>query len=97
MLVPFSLGLVICNPLQASFSFLSSDVYPTINLETSSVFCISLSKNFVDENGEWRMLHNEELHSLYGSPNIVRGIKSRRLRWAEDVARMEEGRSASKF
>ena len=50
-----------------------------------------------DESGEWRRLHSEELHSLYRSPNIVRVIKSRRLRWAGDVARMEEGRSASKF
>ena len=40
-----------------------------------------------DENGEWRSLHNEELHSLYRSPNIVRVIKSRRLRWAGHVAR----------
>ena len=47
-----------------------------------------------DENGEWRRLHNEELHSLYRSPNIVRVIKSRRLRWAGHVARMDEGRSA---
>ena len=38
--------------------------------------------------------HNEELHSLYRSPNIVRVIKSRRLRLAGHVARMEEGRSA---
>ena len=44
--------------------------------------------------GEWRRLHNEELHSLYRPPNIVRLIKSRRLRWAGHVARMEEGRSA---
>ena len=42
-------------------------------------------------------LHNEELHSLYRSPNIVRVIKSRRLRWAGHVARMEEGRSAFKI
>ena len=50
-----------------------------------------------DENGEWRRLHNEELHSLYRSPNIVRVIKYRRLRWAGHVARLEEGRSAFKI
>ena len=50
-----------------------------------------------NENGEWRRLHNEELHSLYRSPNIVRVIKSRRLRWAGHVARMEEGRSSFKI
>ena len=50
-----------------------------------------------DENGEWRRLHNEELHSLYCSPNIVRVIKYRRLRWAGHVVRMEEDRSAFKI
>ena len=50
-----------------------------------------------DENWRWRRLHNEELHSLYRFPNIVRVIKSRRLRWAGHVARMEEDRSAFKF
>ena len=49
------------------------------------------------ENWEWRRLHNEELHSLYRSPNIVRVIKSRRLRWTGHVARMEEGRGAFKL
>ena len=49
------------------------------------------------ENGEWRRLHNEELHSLYRSPNIVRVIKSRKLTWAGHVARMEEGRSGFKI
>ena len=44
-----------------------------------------------DENGKWGRLHNEELHSLYRSPNIVRVIKSRRLRWARHIARIEEG------
>ena len=43
-----------------------------------------------NENGEWRRIHNDELHSLYRSPNIDRVIKSRRLRWAGYVARMEE-------
>jgi hypothetical protein len=50
-----------------------------------------------DENGEWTKLRDEELHSLYRSPNIVRVIKSRRLRWTGHVARMEEGRSAFKI
>ena len=50
-----------------------------------------------DENGEWRRLHNEELHSLYRSSNIVRVIKSRRLRWAGQVARMEEDRCVFKI
>jgi hypothetical protein len=39
--------------------------------------------------GEWRKLHNKELHDLYSSPSITRIIKSRRMRWAGHVARME--------
>ena len=42
--------------------------------------------------GEWRKLHNEELSDLYSLPNIVRMVKSRRMRWAWHVARVGEGR-----
>ena len=49
-----------------------------------------------DENGQWRRLYNEELHSLYHSPNIFRVIKSVRFRWAGNVARIEENRSPFK-
>jgi hypothetical protein len=50
-----------------------------------------------DNNGEWRRLHSEELHSLYRSHNIIRVNKSIRLRWVGHVARMEEGRSVFKM
>jgi hypothetical protein len=38
--------------------------------------------------GDWRKMHNEELHCVYSSPGIIRMIKSKRLRWKEHVARM---------
>jgi hypothetical protein len=43
--------------------------------------------------GEWRKLHIGELHNLYSSPDIIRRIKSWRMRWAGHVARMGEGRN----
>ena len=45
--------------------------------------------------GEWRRPHNEELNDLYSSPNIIRLIKSIRMRWAAHVARMGDRRGAS--
>jgi hypothetical protein len=45
-----------------------------------------------EEDGLWRKLRNDELHGLYSSLNVVRVIKSRRMRWAGHVARMGEGR-----
>ena len=44
--------------------------------------------------GEWRKLHIAELHALYSSPNIIRNLKSRRLRWAGRVARLKQFRNA---
>jgi hypothetical protein len=44
--------------------------------------------------GDWRKLHIEELHNLYSSSNIIRMIKSRRMRWAGHVARIGETRNA---
>jgi hypothetical protein len=38
--------------------------------------------------GDWRKLHNDELHNLYSSPSVIRVMKSRRMKWAEHVARM---------
>jgi hypothetical protein len=43
--------------------------------------------------GEWRELHSGELHNLYSSPDIIRQIRSRTMRWAGYVARMGEGRN----
>ena len=45
--------------------------------------------------GEWRKLHNEKLNDLYCSPNIVRVIKSSRMRWAGHVARLGKGEACT--
>jgi hypothetical protein len=50
-----------------------------------------------EEDGSWRKLHNDELHSQYSSPNIVRVIKSRRMRWVGHLARMGEGKVFTGF
>jgi hypothetical protein len=46
--------------------------------------------------GEWMKLHNEELHNLYSSPDIIRQVKSRRMRWAGHVARTGEEKKMCK-
>jgi hypothetical protein len=46
--------------------------------------------------GEWTKLHSEELHNLYSSPDIIRQIKSRKMKWEGHVARMGEERKAYK-
>jgi hypothetical protein len=50
-----------------------------------------------DMTGGWGKLHNEELHKLYSSPSIFRMIKSRSMRWAGNVARMEAKRIACRI
>jgi hypothetical protein len=50
-----------------------------------------------DVTGEWRKLHNEELHDLYSSPSIIRIMKLRRMIWAGYVARMGVNRNAHRF
>jgi hypothetical protein len=49
------------------------------------------------ENGSWRKLHNDELHSLYSSPDTFRDIKLRRMRWAGHMERMGEGSGVYSF
>ena len=62
--------------------------------QSASYAVLFLLRNYEknEVTGEWRKLHNEELNELYCSPNIVRVLKSRRMKWAGHVARMEEGR-----
>jgi len=47
--------------------------------------------------GEWRKLHNEKLSDFYSLPNVVRVVKSRRMRWVRHVARMGDGRGGHRF
>ena len=51
-------------------------------------------RRLVDDRGEWRKIHNAELHALYSSPNIIRSLKSKRLKWEGHIARMEQSRNA---
>jgi hypothetical protein len=49
-----------------------------------------------EEDRSWRKFHNDELHNLYSSPNIVRVIKSRKMQWVGPVSRLGEGRGVYK-
>jgi len=60
------------------------------------VYCTVFGPKRDEVTGEWRKLHNEELSDLYSLPNIVRAVKSRRMRWAGHVARMGEGRGVDR-
>jgi hypothetical protein len=51
----------------------------------------------MDGDGSWKKLRNDELHNLYSSPNIVRVIKSRKLRWVRHVASMGQERCSQDF
>ena len=62
------------------------------NFITKDFISIIFGSRKDEVTGEWRRLHNEEINDLYSSPNIVRVIKSRRMRWAGHVARMGEER-----
>jgi hypothetical protein len=50
-----------------------------------------------DISGNWRKLHNEELHNLYSSPSVIRMLKSRRMEWTLHVVRMETKMNPYKF
>ena len=76
---------------------LQTIIGPTTNADTGKIICRIWRRRIFgprrDEvKGEWRRLHNEELNYVYCSPNTVRVIRSRRMRWAGHVARMGEER-----
>ncbi|KAJ4433434.1 hypothetical protein ANN_15732 [Periplaneta americana] len=67
--------------------------YPMLRVFENKVLRKIFGAKLGEVTGQWRKLHNTELHALYSSPDIIRNIKSRRLRWAGHVARMGESRN----
>ena len=90
------LKILFSNTLRRHSSLNANDHISQPFITTGIIIIIQDSKANImrDENGDRWRLHNEELHSLYRSANILKGIKSGRLRWAVHVARIEEGRSS---
>jgi hypothetical protein len=68
-------------------------IFISIRFSQSNLCCI---RKRDEVTGELRKLHNEELHNLYSSPDIIRQVKSRRMRWAGYVARMGEERKCTR-
>jgi hypothetical protein len=74
-------------------------IKPFVCVTVTPPFLLRISENrvlrrmFGLKTGGWRKLHNEDIHNLYSSPNIIRMIKSRRMRWTRHVAQMREKRN----
>jgi hypothetical protein len=75
---------------------LSSHIREEHGLKVSENRVQRFGPNRDDVTGEWRKLHNEELHILYSSQNIIRQINSRRMRWAGHMAHIEKERKLKK-
>jgi hypothetical protein len=72
-------------------------IFSSIRFQFNRVLRTILGPKRDEVTGQWRKLHSEELHNLYSSPDIIRQVKSRRMRWAGHVARMGEERSVQGF
>jgi hypothetical protein len=75
----------------ATWSFTLKEEY-RLKVFENSVLRRIFGPKMDEETEEWRKLHSVELHNLYSSPDNIRQIKARRMRWAGNVARMGEGR-----
>ena len=79
------------------FQYLLSSIYWNCVVSDGSICSLWLFWPRDKVTGEWRRLRNEELNDLHSSPNILRVIKSRRMRWAGHVAHMGEERGVYRF